>query len=348
MAQYLFHHLTIKVLRMRRPVMPLLLILCSLLTGRSLNGSWFSSEKKQSVEPPSNPQTALIDPLAVKRQQAFETLKRHPKLIQYLQENREALGLQGQVPTAITPVAHQNTPVPQQLPQAAKEIINTLRQEQAKSPQRPLFVSVNVNTQSLCNDVNTVNKTTASPPTEPRDDYSPLMIWGSQGLEWARTHKGRCVCYCLLGCCGGIHLYLFFIRRYLRQEESWFRWKNHLTLEELYRLSTTTLAKEIIKSKTNSTYEEGSAPAKTLLKQCLQEIEYELSTLSTYKSFFVYLQAVPLQRLFLWDTTIVKELAYRIQRLSYVKKTILSFLDEPAILQEREGPPIPLPTPVAL
>ncbi len=329
MARYFIHHLTIKVLSMSRPVIAISFLLCSVLLSSSMNASLLSPQNKQLALLPPDPQKALIDPRAVKRQEALETLKRHPKLIQYLQENREALALEGR------PTAQQNVVAPQQMPGAVKELLNTLKQEQEKSPQRPLFVSVNVNTQSLCNDVNTVHKTTASPPTEelPPED-SPFFAWGTQGLDWARAHKGRCLWYSFIGCFGGIHLYLFFIRKYLSQEGSWSRWKNHLTLEELYRITTTALVKEVIRSKIGSTHPLGATTLRTTLKQCTQEIDSELSTLSWYKSFLICLQAVPFRRLFLWNTTIVDETALRIQRLSYVKNTILSFLDVPVVSQD--------------
>ncbi len=309
---------------MSRLFMILSLLVCSLLIKSSLKASWFSFEKQQPSEGSSDPQKALIDPRTVKREEALETLKRHPQLIRYIQENRESLGIQSsKAPTTTSTLA------PQQASMGVSDLLTTLKNEQERSPQRPLFVSVNVNNQSLCSDVNTVHTASVSPPTEQAvKEQSYLALITSQGIEWASAHKKRCLGYCLIGCWGGIQLYLFFIRKQLSKEECWARWKNHLTLEELYRITTATLMKEIIRTASDSLDEWRFPLVESKLSHCAQVIQAELSTLVSYNTFLSYVQALPLQRLFLWNTTILGEISRRIQRLLYLKNSILSFMEE--------------------
>ena len=348
-----------KGLSMSRSLIHLLPLLCCMLINTSLKCSWFSWGKQDSQTEQSQ---ALTDPsVEKKRRRAFRTLQHHPYLIRHLQDNRDALGLVPQPvvkptsspseaskasapqqvaqPVALTPGAPLAVGIPQQGPVDLKSFLQTLKHEQEKYPQRPLIVSVNVNNQVLSSDVNAVSKAQTPPTTEtetvPPESSSSFTHWSSQAATWARLHKIRCIGYCLCGGWGAIHLYIFFIRRYLNRENAWFRWKNHLNLEELYHLTTTALIKEILKFSASSVLEWRPSLVRTTLNLCTQEIQKELSTLTSYKNFFLCIQSLPFQRLFLLPRALGEELSYRIQRLTYLKSSILSFIKENDLASEQ-------------
>ncbi len=300
----------------------------------SLYSSWFSPSRLISgmlfQTTPEDPSKEDPEPdIEAKRKKAVETLKKHPGLIQYLRENHN--------PFTTVPNESAKKPEETQAQRAFEgiktlnipELIHSLRQEHDKAPHQPLIVSINVNNQSLRNEVEVSQEHSRIPLTDASDFYSYISRYTHRGYHWIQSHKKEFLCYCFIGCFGGINLYLLYLKSFLHQEGTWSRWKNHLTLEELYRIPTTHLTRDIIASLKSSTEQNYySAPTDTLLKQFIKETMSELTILKRYKNFVSFIRTVPLRNFFIYEGNVLKEISLRIQRVSYLKNAVLSHIEE--------------------
>lgn len=322
MARNSFHHLTIKGFLMKQSLMTFCLLVSTCLLNSPMQAAAFLRKRLFSWYDEGADST---DETSKKRAEAFETLKQYPKLMTSLQQNKDQLALTPvKRPPAQRPVS---APIPTQtVPPSVHKLLEVLKQEQEKSPNRPFIVSVNVNNQSLYSDSSTETCPNA-PVLDPPQQLS-LSSLATEGIKWAQTHKMLCLLYSLIACYGGVNMYITSIEKYLNQEDTWSRWKYHLSLEELYRIGTPALLEDIVKIKQCSVEPVTSSTGTLLLKQSLQEIQGELSTLMRYKSFIAFAEYLPLSSFLVRSSGCSLEISSRIQRLLYLKNSILSFFEK--------------------
>ncbi len=204
-------------------------------------------------------------------------------------------------------------------PVSAAQTVSTLATALQAIPgaaDRPVFINLNVHDQVAENTVQVSTPIISAP--EPARLPEQRGIWA-----WIKNHKLLVGAGCLAAGYAALHYYLWRLASYLNKPTCWSLWKKQCSLEELYRIKQDELVESIASSLESSS--SSNQPAGQVI-QFVQEAEKELSYLQRYQTIARFLETWCLSALFFYDKKIVEQAQDRIQRLQFLKNTVLGWL----------------------
>ena len=192
-----------------------------------------------------------------------------------------------------------------------------------KATDGPIFVNINLNGQ-------TVTKSSASAYSTQMGD---VIDWAKRlksrasescqsTLEWIKSHKKRFTFYCLASTYGSIQLCIWYLGYRLGRDACWSLWKNHCTLEDLYRYKQTDLIQEVLEEVRRRSHA-ADADDSTLLTVFAKEVDREIAQLKLYQALSATLDRLYLKKIFFSLTTLATEAQNRINRLLFIKNSVL-------------------------
>ncbi len=191
-----------------------------------------------------------------------------------------------------------------------------------KDTDGPIFINVNLNGQTVTKSSAVAHATQSTDLVEwlykrTHQSYQSL-------LEWIKDNKKKSVFYCLVGGYCSTQAYLWYLGYALSKSTCWSRWKNHCSLEDLYRRKQSELKQEILTEARNRSASAKNVDDGALLVSFLTEMDHELSLLESYRTLITTLTTIFIGKIFFYNTRLYHEISERINRLLFIKNTMLS------------------------
>ncbi len=214
---------------------------------------------------------------------------------------------------------------------SAIDLPNTIEEalKRNRDTDGPVFVNINLNGQTITKSSAVAHSTQMGDTVDWLKKIKGRTAATCQStLEWIRTHKKRFVLYCLGGTYCSVQLYLWYLGYMLQKGTCWSRWKNQCSLEELYRFKQTDLVREILEEGRRRLQTTQDPDDGILLMSFVNEANRELSQLKTYKAITNSLERLYVSKIFFFNTALSQEAPDRINRLLFIKSSILAAVEE--------------------
>lgn len=205
------------------------------------------------------------------------------------------------------------------VPQTAEAITPIIQQAlQQTDRQQPVILNINItgqSTKAASNSQQPLKEPTFQPP-------SPLLV---QAQSLWKKYPVLIAAGTVVGTYSCIQAYLWYISFKL-SSCNWSGWRQGTPLEELFGLTQSELAKELLRS-IELLYADNTTPILLFFKQA----EEELRLLKQYQAFTEYLQKTSLSKLFFYNTNLLHSLRDRIQRLQFIKNSFIASLSQKTV-----------------
>jgi hypothetical protein len=211
------------------------------------------------------------------------------------------------------------------IPQVIGEVMSGL----PKELNQPLFINVNVHSQQTA--VNA--QADATQPSHKSFPHSPLYInplytLGKKLLNvgtWVRTHKYKSSFFCCLFGYGAVHYYLLRASFTLAQKSNWSFWRSLCSFEDLCQTNQIELTKNLLSS-FEDIFKDTNHVANA--HRFIKEANDELTLLKRFQWIMNIIDRCFLGRFFFVQRALLATIPDRLQRLEYLKNTIIGWLKE--------------------
>jgi hypothetical protein len=143
---------------------------------------------------------------------------------------------------------------------------------------------------------------------------------------WIHTHKLRCFLYGLGTSYISFQGYLWYLSAFLNNNKLWSQWHQQKPLEEMYKVPQDELAYQLLTDIRLRYNHSLTTPNTTSqIAYFTQDTQREIDLLKRYFMFSQVLRTFWIQKLFFFNASLLENIPIRLQRIYYLRETLLSW-----------------------
>ena len=146
-------------------------------------------------------------------------------------------------------------------------------------------------------------------------------------VDWLKNNKIKFGLYCAAAGYSSLQGYLFYLKCKLASPNCWSKWQWEKPIEQMYQTPQAEFAHNLlIDIQRHYTTINNPTDFVTPLTKFMKDTEQEYNYLYKYKKIITYLEKLYISKVFFYDANLLASIDNRLQKLSYIKNTFLSWL----------------------
>jgi hypothetical protein len=205
------------------------------------------------------------------------------------------------------------------------DVARTIRSTLERIPQHkdnPVIINVNLTTQQTSASAGGARPEAILPSDTERPGAITSFLSNKlySAIAWIKAHKFKSATVTCTALYASLQALLWKLARKLQEPSCWSLWKNHCTIEDLYKIPRHDLCKSMFDSSESQTLQK--------TQSVLKDMDCELTHLSQYQNLTSFLERWHLRKLFFFNATLLASIHERSQRLRYLKSSLESLIQE--------------------